>query len=208
MFVWVQFALCLGLIGYAGVKLTHYGDAIADKTTLMGQALGIENPSFDRLLGAVVELLDRFTYEEGENLGLYRLLVDTLSRLDQSPQPAFAVRYYEVRLLDLIGFRPHLFHCASCGESIQPEDQFFSAQEGGVLCPSCGRGRGGVRPIRVAAFEVSPCHRSRFVTRGFYRPQTLSRSTGSASALLRERDPLTTSIWPTIWPFTSSLHSV
>jgi DNA repair protein RecO (recombination protein O) len=102
----------------------------------------------------VVELLDRFTYEEGENQGLYRLLVDTLSRLDQSSQPAFAVRYYEVRLLDLIGFRPHLFHCASCSEAIQPEDQFFSAQDGGVLCPTCGRGRSGVRPISVEGLRV------------------------------------------------------
>lgn len=102
----------------------------------------------------VIELLDRFTYEEGENAGLYRLLVDTLSRLDRSPEPAFAVRYYEVRLLDLIGFRPQLFHCVGCGEEIRPEDQFFSAEQGGILCTSCGRGTSGVRPISVHALRL------------------------------------------------------
>jgi cation:H+ antiporter len=50
MFVWVQFALCLGLIGYAGVKLTRYGDAIADKTGLGRTWVGV------LLLAAVTSL--------------------------------------------------------------------------------------------------------------------------------------------------------
>ena len=64
----------------------------------------------------IVELLDRFTYEEGENRELYRLLVDTLARLDASSEPEVAVHYYEIRLLDHIGFRPQLVTCVSCGQ--------------------------------------------------------------------------------------------
>ena len=41
MFVWVQFAICLVLIGIAGVKLTHYGDAIADKSGLGRTWVGV-----------------------------------------------------------------------------------------------------------------------------------------------------------------------
>jgi DNA repair protein RecO (recombination protein O) len=102
----------------------------------------------------IIELLDRFTYEEGENQGLFRLLVDTLSRLDHAPDPAFVVRYYEVRLLDLIGFRPQLIQCVGCGEAIKPEDQFFSSERGGILCPRCGRGISGVRPISLQALRL------------------------------------------------------
>jgi len=102
----------------------------------------------------VVELLDRFTYEEGDTPGLFRLLVDTLGRLDAAPDPAFAVRYYEIHMLDLVGFRPHLFHCAACGEAIQAEDQYFSAEQGGVLCPSCGLEMGGVQPISIQALRL------------------------------------------------------
>lgn len=102
----------------------------------------------------VVELLDRFSYEEGQNAGLFRLLVNTLSRLAQESEPAFAVRYYEIRLLDLVGFRPQLFHCAACGEEIQPEDQYFSSELGGVLCPSCGRGTPGVRPVSRSSLHL------------------------------------------------------
>ena len=86
----------------------------------------------------VVELLDRFTYEdESENHAIFRLLTESLSRIASEADTWLAMRYYEVRLLDLLGFRPHLFECANCGEEIQPVDQFFSAGAGGVLCPKC-----------------------------------------------------------------------
>ncbi len=101
----------------------------------------------------IIELLDRFTYEEGENRALYRLLVDMLGRLAREPQPELVVHYYEVRLLDLVGYRPQLFHCANCGKEILAEDQFFSAEHGGVLCPSCGSETKGARPITMAALK-------------------------------------------------------
>jgi DNA repair protein RecO (recombination protein O) len=88
--------------------------------------------------GYIIELLDRFTYEEGENRALFQLLVDTLQRVSTLPDPFSAVRYYEIRLLDLLGFRPELNNCLSCGEAIKPEDQYFDALQGGVLCPRCG----------------------------------------------------------------------
>ncbi len=102
----------------------------------------------------IVELLDRFTYEEGENIGLYRLLSETLSRINKEQDSAFAVRYYEVRLLDLVGFRPQLLHCVNCGSEIKAEDQFFSFEKGGVICPSCGTKEAGVRPVSMPALRI------------------------------------------------------
>lgn len=95
----------------------------------------------------VVEVLDRFTYEEGQNINLFRLLTDTLSRLETHQDPATVVHYYEIRMLDLLGFRPQLFECIDCGAEVQAEDQFFSPLAGGVVCPACG----GRRP---EAWEV------------------------------------------------------
>lgn len=89
----------------------------------------------------IVELLDRFTYdEEGANPSLFRLLIESLERIEKETDAWVAVRYYEMRLLDFLGFRPQLFECANCGREIQAEDQFFSFREGGVICPRCGRG--------------------------------------------------------------------
>jgi DNA repair protein RecO (recombination protein O) len=45
-----------------------------------------------------------------------------------------------MRLLDFTGFRPQLFECANCGRTILPQDQFFSFEAGGALCPACGQG--------------------------------------------------------------------
>ncbi len=103
--------------------------------------------------GYVVELLDRFTYEEGQNWQLFQLLVETLKRLASEPDPFVPIHYYEMRLLDLMGFRPMLFECASCGKAIQPEDQYFSAERGGVLCPDCGLMVNLVRPISMDALR-------------------------------------------------------
>jgi len=64
-------------------------------------------------------------------------LVDSLGRLNKDEQPETVVRYYEVQLLDLLGFRPELTYCVACRAEIKPEDQYFSARLGGALCPRC-----------------------------------------------------------------------
>lgn len=97
----------------------------------------------------IVELLDRFTYEGDENLKLYRLLAESLSRLNSAPDPTVPLRYYEVHLLDLLGYRPQLFQCTRCKNETQPEDQYFSISLGGVLCPKCGPYVSDASPISV-----------------------------------------------------------
>ncbi|KXK11387.1 MAG: DNA repair protein RecO [Chloroflexi bacterium OLB14] len=74
----------------------------------------------------VVELLLRFSVEdEGGNPSIFKLLTDTLERIEKDSDSWLAIRYYEMRLLDAVGFRPHLFECANCSREILPEDQFF-----------------------------------------------------------------------------------
>ncbi|HAV78116.1 MAG TPA: DNA repair protein RecO [Anaerolineae bacterium] len=98
----------------------------------------------------ILELLDRFTYvDETENSSIFRLLTETLSRLASNHDMWLTIRYYEVRLLDHLGFRPQLFECANCGREIQPEDQFFSFSAGGVICPRCGRGLPNLQGISI-----------------------------------------------------------
>lgn len=97
----------------------------------------------------VVELLDRFTYDEDENQALYRLLADTLDRINTETDPTMPVRYYEIRLLDQLGYRPQLFHCLQCNATIEPVDQYISFSRGGVLCPVCGPKAREASPIAV-----------------------------------------------------------
>lgn len=85
-----------------------------------------------------LELIDRFTRENEQYPELYRLLKDTLARLAKKNSPFNVICYFEIRLLELVGFRPELFHCVQCQAEIKAEDQFFSFAQGGVLCPQCG----------------------------------------------------------------------
>ncbi|MDT8899043.1 DNA repair protein RecO [Thermanaerothrix sp. 4228-RoL] len=102
----------------------------------------------------VAELLERLTYEEGPNPNLYRLLVDTLRRLDENlDPPALILRYFELHILDLAGFRPELTECVTCRRLIQPEDQYFSSSLGGVLCPTCGKVEPSARPVSMNALR-------------------------------------------------------
>ncbi len=102
----------------------------------------------------VIELLDRFVPdEEVATPFLYRLLTETLSRLAAQADTWLSVRYYEMRLLDFLGFRPQLFECANCENEILAEDQYFSASLGGVICPRCGQGLQSLWPISVEALK-------------------------------------------------------
>ena len=101
----------------------------------------------------VVELLDRFTFEEGQNWQLYKLLTETLERLSTFEDDFIPVKFYEMRLLDLLGYRPLLFECAACGEEITARNQYFSADLGGVLCPNCATRGQSSRPVSLEALR-------------------------------------------------------
>ena len=102
----------------------------------------------------VVELMDRFTVDETGSRPAYALLLETLGRLAEGRPAAPVLRYYELRLLELMGYRPELFRCVQCSAEIRPEAQFFAPVLGGVLCPRCARGVPTARPLRLEALKV------------------------------------------------------
>ena len=101
----------------------------------------------------VIELLDKFTYEDGPNPQLYKLAVETLERLTTDASVFVVLRFFEMRLLDLLGYRPQLFQCIGCQADIKAEDQYFSALVGGVICPLCAHKYEDIRKISVSALK-------------------------------------------------------
>ncbi|MBN1312299.1 MAG: DNA repair protein RecO [Anaerolineae bacterium] len=101
-----------------------------------------------------VELLDAFTEEADENDALYYLLTNGLSWLCRTSDLQRTARYYELRLLDVVGYRPQFFECVICGGKIQPHDQFYSPQGGGVICPVCGPNHSRTRPLALGLLKV------------------------------------------------------
>ena len=101
-----------------------------------------------------VELLDRFTVEEDQNVALYDLLAHGLGWFATTGDHLLTARYYELRLLSLTGFQPRLFNCVACGEAIEEQNQFFSAELGGLVCPDCRSADRRAHPITAVAVKV------------------------------------------------------
>lgn len=110
----------------------------------------------DRLSEAlyVSELVERMAAEHVPNYLTYRLLIDTLHRLEEEGASDVALRHFEMSLLDQSGFRPELDRCVGCGTAIEQERHFFAPQAGGVACPSCAPESGGARSLSLNALKV------------------------------------------------------
>jgi DNA repair protein RecO (recombination protein O) len=102
----------------------------------------------------VAELLDRLTEEQDEHAEMFDLLLATLSRLCETQELRLPTRFFELRLLGLAGYRPELFTCLECGETIQPQVNYFHYAKGGALCPRCGEQALGSRDISLTALKV------------------------------------------------------
>ncbi len=86
----------------------------------------------------LAELIDQFVEEAIENAELFDLFKNALGWLGEpATNPGLLARYFELQLLTHVGYRPQLFTCVNCGKPIEPIDNFFSAEAGGVLDPDC-----------------------------------------------------------------------
>lgn len=100
------------------------------------------------------ELIDRFTDEGIANQGAYKLLVDTLHWLSRSQHVPLVLRSFELRLLAHMGFEPSLYWCVRCQAELRPVPNFFSASQGGAVCPSCALNEFDARPLPVDTLKV------------------------------------------------------
>ena len=105
----------------------------------------------------VIELADRFCEGAADSHEAFRLLAQALSALDAPPADVtreVVARWFELALLDGMGFRPELARCLECGARIEPEGNVYSPVGGGVLCPQCAHAAHGSRPISTDALKI------------------------------------------------------
>lgn len=102
----------------------------------------------------VAELTDRLTVDASPLPAAFWLLRDTLRAVAEADDPALAARFFEIRLLGLLGFRPQLFSCVACGRAVEPAGNAFSPDMGGVLCPACAAAHPQAIPLGEREFRV------------------------------------------------------
>lgn len=130
---------------------------VVTSTSLEDPHLGLRNNLHSTAAAwYVVELADRFCEGAADSLEAFRLLAQALSALDAGSEVAREVvaRWFELALMDAMGFRPELARCLECGAGIEPEGNAFSPVGGGVLCPQCRHTALGARPISADALKI------------------------------------------------------
>jgi len=100
------------------------------------------------------ELVDQFTADQIENYPLFQLLLETMYRLYQASDNELALRYFELHLLNEVGYRPQLQQCVSCHLPLEPVTNSFRPSAGGVLCPNCSKNQPLTYPLSLNALKV------------------------------------------------------
>jgi DNA repair protein RecO (recombination protein O) len=119
-----------------------------------------------------VELVDAMVGEREANKRVFDLLRVFLSTVNNTHLREEVLRIFEIRLLSLLGYRPHLNSCTHCGKPLdQLEGIYFVPARGGIFCEKCcptnasffALAMGTVRILEKAAeTNLSKIHRVRF----------------------------------------------
>jgi DNA repair protein RecO (recombination protein O) len=100
--------------------------------------------------GYACELTDRLLPEALQNPRLYRLLVSYLDHLDAFPVCADDRRFFEMNLLNILGYRPALDVCSRCGSRPAPAGGLlYLTSTGELACGSCVRAGREVSPATL-----------------------------------------------------------
>lgn len=133
----------------------------------------------------LAELVDGFTEEGEENRRLFELLLNSLSWLAEAEDTALVLRYFDLRLLDYVGYRPELFRCVRCERPLGESGSFFGPADGGVLCLPCGQGERNCREVSAQSLaalrylqtkDLELCRRLRIDGRVHFELESLLRA--------------------------------
>lgn len=131
----------------------HAGDVVTGVETLESyQGLRDDLDSLSRAL-YVAELTDRMTVEHVHSFPTFRLVLETLRRLNEG-EGDVALRFFEMRFLDQSGFRPQVDVCVGCGRELEATDNFFAPAAGGAVCRVCVPGLAGPRMLSLNALKM------------------------------------------------------
>lgn len=106
---------------------------------------------------AVVELLHEFTEEGESGVELFDLLRFSLEDFETGTYVMRTLLRFEWILLERLGYRPSLKHCAECGCEVRTDERgriTFGHLSGGVLCGNCREGLSQLAVVRVSALEL------------------------------------------------------
>lgn len=101
-----------------------------------------------------LELLNEMTPDGQKNEEVFELLRNFLERLDTGFDPQTLTICFEIKLLSLLGYYPHLDACVVCKQiPAQDEKLFFSSDKSGMICPRCKGAAKSLIPISLGTVK-------------------------------------------------------
>jgi DNA repair protein RecO (recombination protein O) len=106
-----------------------------------------------------VECVTRLSADRDPHAALYGLLVRALEALDRAAaRPAWVGVCFALRAVDLLGHRPRIDRCVSCGRAYPFGEAWLDIGAGGLVC---GRCRAGADAFSVSGPAVGTLRRLR-----------------------------------------------
>ncbi|MBF0570359.1 MAG: DNA repair protein RecO [Candidatus Omnitrophica bacterium] len=96
------------------------------------------------------ELIDTLMPAEEQNLEIYNLMQLFLKCLQTTSDIGKLVQTFQIKILSLSGFKPHLETCVRCSNDVADSPR-FSLRLGGLLCGLCKDSAGEATPISLGA---------------------------------------------------------
>jgi DNA repair protein RecO (recombination protein O) len=151
-----RFLAASQLFCYADLILQPYRDIyIMNQAEVKNSYFDIRN-DLDRLSYAtyIVNLTEEAATTGESNFPLFRLLLQGLTFISYGDRdPSELNLIYELKLMDLMGYRPVLDSCIRCGDS--PTGRLsFSVEYGGTLCGNCSASDADGIPIDQGTANV------------------------------------------------------
>jgi DNA repair protein RecO (recombination protein O) len=100
------------------------------------------------------ELVNQFTADHIEDYPLFRLLLETMERLCHCANSELVMRYFELHLLNEVGYRPQLGQCVLCRLPLKPATNYFCPGAGGMLCPDCNRSQSFSHQLSIDGLNI------------------------------------------------------
>ncbi len=86
----------------------------------------------------MLELTNQFTEERHPNPELFDTLLSAMYILESGADAEITARYFELQILELLGYDPHFDACIRCAQKPKQGRLGFSPSLGGVVCDACG----------------------------------------------------------------------
>lgn len=109
----------------------------------------------------MLELVNAFVDTRQPNPDIFDTLLSALYILESGTDAEVTARYFEIRLLSILGYEPHIDACLRCGRKPGLGKIVFSPPMGGFVCNECGETpKGAVEVSGAVASYITALRRA------------------------------------------------